>query len=505
MSEYALELVNITKQFPGVLALDNVNINIKKGHVHALCGENGAGKSTLIKIINGLHPYGEYDGKLLLNGEEMKFNSLRDSEERGIACVQQELALVEEMSIQENIFMNKIPTKKGIIDWLELYVQAKKMLERISLDIDPETKVADLGIGQKQLVEIARALANDPKVLLLDEPTSALSDSEIEILMDIINTLRDRGVTCIYISHKLDETLRIADSITVIRDGQKIHSAPANELTKEDLIRHMVGRPLEKQFPTRTRKNHTESEVLMELKNISVYDNSNLKIVDNASFQVNKGEILGIYGLMGSKRTELFSSLFGSFNGKREGQIYIKGIEVQNKIPAESIDNGIGMVTEDRKESGLNLIMNVRENITLASMRKNSGFVIDSDKEALDVQEQIKQFQIKTPSMETQISNLSGGNQQKSIISKWFMVEPDILILDEPTRGIDVGSKYEIYKIMHSFVDDGIAVVMISSELEEILGMSDRIIVMNEGKIKGEMDIEEATQEKMLQCALTKT
>ena len=501
MSEYILEMKDITKRFPGVLALDQMNVGVRRGEVHALCGENGAGKSTLIKIICGMYPYGSYEGELMIDGELQKNTTIEEAENKGVVCIQQELALVEELSIQENIYMKEPPNRHGIVQWEELYCKAKNILERVSLNVDPRTKVKHLGVGQKQLVEIARALTSNPKILILDEPTAALTDSEVEILLKIVENLRGEGVTCIYISHKLDEVFAISDTITVIRDGKKIHTAPAKELTKETLITHMVGRPLEQQFP---RERHTAGEIVMEVKNLTVYDETEptSKRADDVSLQIRKGEILGIAGLMGSGRSEMFASIFGAYAGKREGEILIRSKKVNNATPLESIKNGYCMLSEDRKLNGLNLMMNVRENATMASLEKFSRVVVNESAEIKYVQEQIDQLRIKTPTMEMQVSNLSGGNQQKVVIAKWLLAKPDILVVDEPTRGVDVGAKYEIYKILNALVDQGIAVVMISSELEEILGMSDRILVVNLGKIKGELDIQDASQETIMNCAL---
>lgn len=503
MPEYVLELKNVRKEFPGVLALDNVNLQIKAGEVHALCGENGAGKSTLIKIICGMYPYGSYSGEIYMDGKLQKYKGIADAENAGVVCIQQELALIDEMSVQENIFLTDPPAKRGVIDWDEMYIKTREVLQRVSLNIDPATKTGVLGVGQKQLVEIARALVSHPKILLLDEPTASLTDKEVEILLSIVRKLKDQGVTCIYISHKLDEIYQISDTISILRDGQMVYASPAEELTKEQLIVQMVGRPLGQQFP---REEHTPGSEVMRVEHYTVYDpvEKHIKRVDDVSFAVRKGEILGVSGLMGAGRTELFSSIFGSYPGRHTGKVTIKDSVVDNKSPAQAIKNGYCMLSEDRKQEGLNLVMSIRENATLASLKKFSRVVVDKGLECVKTQEQIKKLHIKTSDMEEKVMNLSGGNQQKVAIAKWLLAGPDILVVDEPTRGVDVGAKLEIYKILNSLVDAGIAVVMISSELEEILGMSDRIMIMNEGKFRGELDYREATQESIMSIALFK-
>jgi ABC-type sugar transport system ATPase subunit len=504
MSEYILEMVDISKEFPGVKALDEVNLKVRTGEIHALVGENGAGKSTLMKVLSGVHPQGSFQGQILVDGEEQFYRGINDSEESGVAVIYQELALVKQMDICENIFLgNEIKGSLGI-DWSESYAKARDLLETVHLDVPPETKIVNLGIGAQQLVEIAKALSKDIKILVLDEPTAALNESESANLLNIIRKLKKQGVTCIYISHKLEEVLEIADSVTVLRDGKTIETRIVSEgekITEDEIISMMVGRTLTQRFP---RVEHTSSDVLMEVRNWTVYNPElpDKKIIDDVSFEVRRGEILGIAGLMGAGRTELATSLFGAYGIKKQGQIVMEGIEVNIRSPQEAILKGLSYVTEDRKSQGLVLNMDIIENSTLAShFRLSKGNVINKLEEILITNKYVKQLHVKTPSLEQRVNNLSGGNQQKVILGKWLMTQPTVLILDEPTRGIDVGAKFEIYNIMNELVEQGVGIVMISSELPEILGMSDRILVMHEGKFNGELDWQEASQEKIMHLA----
>jgi len=505
--EYLLQMKNISKEFPGVKALDNVNFNVIKGQIHALVGENGAGKSTLIKILCGIYPHGTYDGQIVINGEEKKFNSIRDVEYSGIACIHQELNLVPELSVCENIFLNNKPGKYGIVDFNQMYKRTKELLLSIGLDVDsrngvdPNEKLRNLGIGQKQLVEIAKALSRDIDLLILDEPTSALTEAEVDILLDILDGLRKKGVTCIYISHRLDEVMRIADTITVLRDGQTIETREKANMDKETMISLMVGRELKNMFP---RVAHERGELAFEIKDYSIRhpDIPGKMLLDNVSLKAYKGEILGISGLMGAGRTELFTSVFGAFSEPAEGEVFIEGKKVEIKNPVDALNNGLFLLTEDRKKLGLNLIMSVKENTTLASLKKVSNFgVLDNNKAIFETNKYVENIKIKTPNVEASVNTLSGGNQQKVVIAKALMTEPKVIILDEPTRGIDVGAKYEIYKLMNQLIDEGVTVIMISSEMEEILGMSDRVLTMCNGKLNCEFDICEATQEKLMQAS----
>jgi D-xylose transport system ATP-binding protein len=503
VADNILELKKITKKFTGVVALKDVSLEVKHGEIHALCGENGAGKSTLIKILSGIYSHETYSGEFYLDGELQKYTTIRDADDNGIDVVQQELALVDGLSIQENIFLRKSPAKLGIINWEEMYLRTKELLTTLGMgEYDPTTKLSKLGVGQKQLVEIARILEKKPRILLLDEPTSSLTEKEVNLLLDIVDNLRKNGVTCIYISHKLEEVFRISDTITVLRDGEKIITTPANQISKSQLITHMVGRPLDKQFP---RVEHEPKDTVMEISHVTVFDNTDptVKRVDDVSFKIRKGEILGVCGLIGAGRTELFSSIFGIYSGRFTGDVKIEGKDVSRFDPKIMISRGFCMLPEDRKQHGLVLSMGVKENISLAALKQISRIVIDYAKEISVTQKHIENLKIKTPSIETKVNNLSGGNQQKVVIAKWLQAQPLILVLDEPTRGIDIGAKFEIYNIMNELVDKGIAIVMISSELEEILGMSDRILVMNGGKIKGDFAYLEASQEKIMHSALS--
>ncbi|WP_227017232.1 sugar ABC transporter ATP-binding protein [Sinanaerobacter chloroacetimidivorans] len=506
--DYILEMRGITKLFPGVRALSDVDFKVARGHIHALVGENGAGKSTLIKIISGVYPYGSYDGQMFYDGKEMKFQSIRDVEKEGIACIHQELNVVPELSVSENIFLNEKPTRFGFIDFDKMYVDSMKLLKQIGLNtegnltISPDEKVRNLGIGQKQMVEIAKALAKEVRLLILDEPTAALTEAEVDVLLDIVCKLRSEGVTCIYISHRLDEVMRIADEITVLRDGQTIETRKRTNLDKETMISLMVGRELTNMFP---RVPHTRDELVLEIRNYCVNhpDVAGKKLIENVSLQAYRGEILGISGLMGAGRTELFTALFGAYREKGQGEILINGKPVQISSPMDALKHGFFLISEDRKKLGLNLIMSIKENTTLAALRKVSKYgVLNDDKEVNYTNQYKNNLQIATPDINSAVSCLSGGNQQKVVIAKALVCEPKIIVLDEPTRGIDVGAKYEIYKLMNLLVDQGVVVIMISSEMEEIMGMSDRIITMANGKITGEFDISEATQEILLQASV---
>lgn len=501
MEEYIIEMNKITKEFPGVKALDNVTFQIKKGEIHALVGENGAGKSTLMKVLSGVHPFGSYTGDIIMNSKIQKFNNIKDSEHAGIAIIYQELALVKEMNICENIYLGSEIHKNGIINWDKAYYETEQVLKEVGLSIDPTIRVLNLGVGEQQLIEIAKALAKKTtSILILDEPTAALTDEEADNLLKILERLKEKGVTCVYISHRLEEVFRIADRITVLRDGQTVGTQNKADLTQDKLISLMVGREMSNIYP---RKKHTSGNVVMEIKNWSVFDyETNDIAIENINLQIRKGEILGIAGLIGAGRSELMMSITGNWGKPISGEVFINDKKVKIKNTHDAIKEGIGFVTEDRKRYGLVLMMSIEKNVTLASLDKISQFsVINNNEEVKTSNKYVKDLKIKTPSIEQLAKNLSGGNQQKVVLGKWLMTEPKILILDEPTRGIDVGAKYEIYNIMNDLVDNGVCIVMISSELPEIIGMSDRVIVMHDGKITGELPIEEATQEKIMSYA----
>ncbi|PZN10773.1 MAG: xylose ABC transporter ATP-binding protein [Bacillota bacterium] len=498
---YALEMRGITKEFPGVRALDNVTFQVRKGEIHALLGENGAGKSTLMKVLSGVYPAGTFTGEIIVDGRPRQFRSVKDAEEAGIAIIHQEFALVKSMTVGENIFLGREPTRSGVIDWDRVYTEASRWLAEVGLDnVNPRARIEDLGVGQQQLVEIAKALSKRMEILVLDEPTAALTESETETLLQLLQDLRSRGVTCIYISHKLEEVFRIADRITVLRDGRTVGTWDARELDEDRVIAHMVGRELSQRFPPRKS---APGPVVLAIRNFSVRapDNPARLVVENVNLEVRAGEILGIAGLMGAGRTELVSSLFGGY-GIAEGEIWFEGRKITIRNPRDAIRHGIGFVTEDRKRSGLVLKMDVKKNMTLARLDRvvRWGF-LDTDEEIRQTGRYVEELRIRTPSLETPVSNLSGGNQQKVVLAKWLLAQPKVLILDEPTRGIDVGAKYEIYEIMNALAERGVAIIMISSELQEILGMSDRIVVMHEGRITGQFQREEATQELIMACA----
>lgn len=501
MAKTLLEMKNIVKLFPGVRALDNVNLKVEEGEVHALVGENGAGKSTLMNVLSGIYPYGSYEGDILYNGEVCQFKTIKDSEAKGIVIIHQELALVPYLSIGENMFLGNERGSKARIDWDETYHRADELLRQVGLTESSHTLIKDIGVGKQQLVEIAKALAKNVKLLILDEPTASLNESDSQKLLDLMLEFKKQGMTSIIISHKLNEISYVADKITVIRDGSTIETLTkgVDDFSEARIIKGMVGRDLSDRFPKRTP--HI-GEIAMEVKDWTVYHPiyEGRKVVDNVNFNVRKGEVVGISGLMGAGRTELAMSIFGrSYGSHISGTLTIGGKEVHLKTVKEAINAKLAYVTEDRKGNGLVLTNPIRVNTTLAKLDKVSNHgVIDRDKEAQVAEDYRSKLRTKCPSVEQNVGNLSGGNQQKVLLAKWMFADPDILILDEPTRGIDVGAKYEIYTIINQLVAEGKSVVMISSELPEVLGMSDRVYVMNEGRMVGEFPIEEATSEAIM-------
>ncbi len=504
MNTPILEMKNITKEFPGVKALNNVSFQVAEGEIHCLVGENGAGKSTLMKVLSGVYPHGEYSGDVVFGGEAQKFAGIRDSEQAGIVIIYQELALVPEMTIYENIFLgNEI--KKGFrVDWNETIRRAGEALKKVRLNTNPETKVRELGVGKQQLVEIAKALSKDVKLLILDEPTAALNEDDSENLLNLLREFKKHGVTCVLISHKLKEVIEIADSVTVLRDGKTICTLDAKkgEVAENVLIKHMVGREIDRIYPG--REHRQSDEVTLEVRNWSAYSPElGRTILRDVNFNVKKGEIVGFAGLMGSGRTELALSIFGNPDGYRiQGEMFINGERKQFHHPQDAIASGLAYVTEDRKGDGLILIQDVKQNITLANLKEIARrSVVNNNAEVKVANEYKTSLNIKTPSVEQRVLNLSGGNQQKVSVAKWLFVKPDVLILDEPTRGIDVGAKFEIYTIMTRLVEQGMSIIMISSELLEVLGMSDRVYIVSSGRIAGELPIGEATQERIMQIA----
>ncbi len=492
----------IIKTFPGVKALDNVNLQVEEGEIHALVGENGAGKSTLMNVLSGVYPYGSYEGDIVYKGDVCKFSKIKESEEKGIVIIHQELALIPYMTIGENLYLGNEKGKAVSIDWDTTYADAAEYLKRVGLKDSPRTLVKDIGTGKQQLVEIAKALAKQAKLLILDEPTSSLNESDSQALLDLMLELKKQGMTSIIISHKLNEISYVADKITVIRDGSTIETLDkkTDEFTEDRIIQGMVGRDLTDRYPK--RESNVKDEIALEVKNWNVNHPlyTERKVVNNVSMNVKKGEVVGISGLMGAGRTELAMSIFGkSYGTDINGELYLEGKKVELKSVKDAIHHKIAYVTEDRKGNGLILGNSIKINTSLANLEGvSSNGVIDQDKEfgvAMDYKERLR---TKTPSVEQHVGKLSGGNQQKVLLAKWMFTDPNVLILDEPTRGIDVGAKYEIYCIINELVKEGKSVIMISSELPEVLGMTDRIYIMNEGRMVGELETAEATQEKIM-------
>jgi D-xylose transport system ATP-binding protein len=495
-----LDIRGVSKTFPGVRALTDITMQVRRGEIHGLCGENGAGKSTLMKILCGVYPHGSYTGEVHYDGRELKLgaSSIREAIEEGISIVYQELTLIPQMTVGENIFLGKEPRNGVAIDWDKLYSDTAALLKRFRLDISPHAKIKDLGVGQMQMTEIAKALSEHAKVLILDEPTSALSEAEVDKLMEILHVLKAEGVTCLYITHKLEEFFRITDSVTVFRDGQHVTTRPTAELTVEKMVNLMVGREMTERFPKGERK---PAEIFFQVDGLRALDprDPSREVLKGVDFSLRKGEILGIAGLMGSGRTELVTTLFGEYGELTGGTVQLDGKEIRIRSARDAMAHGIGLVPEDRKGQGLVLIQTILKNISLPNLGRFASFMrIDQDAEMAEANKFAKSLSIKAPNLQVAVETLSGGNQQKVVISKWLMSEPRILILDDPTRGIDVGAKYEIYKLMNQLAESGFGIIMISSELEEVLGMSDRVMVMWEGRSNGTLDITEATQEKIM-------
>ena len=501
MDNALLEMRNITKTFPGVVALDSVNLDITEGEIHALVGENGAGKSTLMNVLSGIYPHGEYTGDIVLKGSTCKFNHIKDSENKGIVIIHQELALVPYLSIGENMFLGNERGSYFNINWDEAYTKADSLLKMVGLHESSRTLIKDIGVGKQQLVEIAKALAKNVKLLILDEPTASLNENDSKKLLDLLLDFKKQGMTSIIISHKINEISYVSDRITIIRDGAVIRTLDKkiNKFTDDEIISGMVGRSLVDRFP---KRKHNIGEKTFEVRNWNVFHPlfEGRKVVDNVSFNLRKGEVVGISGLMGAGRTELAMSLFGkSYGIDISGEIYINGTRVHLNNVKEAIDHKIAYVTEDRKGNGLILSTPICENTTMAKMSKISRYnIIDRDLEIKVAEDFRVKLRTKCTSVMQNTGNLSGGNQQKVLLSKWMFADPEILILDEPTRGIDVGAKYEIYCIINQLVEDGKSVLFISSEMPEILGMCDRIYVMDEGKIVAELDQKDATQETIM-------
>ncbi len=507
MSKLLLEMKNITKTFSSIKALDNVNLAVRSGEIHALVGENGAGKSTLMNVLSGIYPYGSYSGDIIFDSNVCQFKEIKDSEKLGIVIIHQELALIPYLSIAENVFLGNEQARTGIIDWNETTTRTKELLSLVGLHENPNTLITNIGVGKQQLVEIARALAKDVKLLILDEPTAALNDEESNKLLDLLMDLRKKGITSILISHKLNEVEKVSDRITVIRDGKTIETLEKgkDEITEDRIIKGMVGRDMSHRFPHREPK---IGDTVMEVEDWNVnHPLHDRKVINNVNLNVRSGEIIGLAGLMGAGRTELAMSIFGrSYGSKITGTIKLKGKQVDLSSVSKAIESGIAYVTEDRKNYGLVLIDNIKNNISMANLKKVSkNSVVGEHEENIVAEDFRKKFNIKSSSIMQKTGNLSGGNQQKVVLSKWIFTDPDVLILDEPTRGIDVGAKYEIYTIINQLADSGKSIIVISSEMPELLGLCDRIYVVNEGEIAGELSRSEATQESIMKCIMNHT
>lgn len=498
-----LEMNHITKRFGSVKALDDVSLQLDAGEVLSLCGENGSGKSTLMKVLCGLYPYGEYEGEVRFAGEELRAATLRDSERRGIVIIHQELALVRQLTVLENIFLGAEIARFGVVDDETMTLRCRQLLARVRLDVDPATRVSELSPGQQQLVEIARALNKQVRILVLDEPTSSLTAPETAVLLEIINNLREHGIACIYISHKLSEVKAISDTICVIRDGKPIGSRPAAAMSEDDIITMMVGREMSAIYPS---ERHTPGEEILRVENLTAWHplNRNVRRVDNVSFSLRRGEILGIAGLVGAGRSETVRCLYGDWPGRWQGRILLDGQPVTINSCAQAIALGIAMVPEDRKKDGIVPLMAVGKNISLAALDQFSGplTVLDEAAEQEAIQQGLARLRVKTASADLAIDRLSGGNQQKAIIARCLQLNPRILILDEPTRGIDIGARVEIYRLIAELVRQGIAIIVISSELPEVLGLSDRVLVMHEGQIKADLLNHNLSQEQVMDAAL---
>ncbi len=496
-----LRISNVSKYFPGTKALDNVSLDVYEGEIHAICGENGAGKSTLMKILSGVYPEGSYEGEFYLQGTKCQFGGVKDSEKFGIRIIYQELTLVPQMTVAENILLGAEPNRYGIINQNQLYSEAEQLLKDYDLNVPCSVKVSALGIGQQQMVEIAKALSGKARLLILDEPTSALTIDETETLLRIIRELKGRGVTCIYISHKLDEVFEIADRITVLRDGKLIGTEETSQLDHNKVVSMMVGRELESQYPPRARQ---VGDVVLSVKNWIVVKEGRASrpVVRDVSFDLRRGEVLGIAGLMGSGRTELVQSIFGEYGKRVSGELILNGAPVTINSSQDAIKHGLALLAEDRKQLSLILKHPILTNVTLPSLQKllRRG-VIDQNRELSAAYDYRDRLAIKAPTVHTVVNELSGGNQQKVAIAKWLMTDPQVLIMDEPTRGIDVGTKYEVYRLMNDLTSRGVSIIMVSSELPEVLGMSDRILVMREGTVAGIVDNDHVSMEEIMLLA----
>ncbi|NVM74338.1 D-xylose transport system ATP-binding protein [Duganella sp. SG902] len=504
MAEYLLEMRNIVKEFGGVRALNGIDIKLKAGECAGLCGENGAGKSTLMKVLSAVYPHGTWDGEIIWDGKPLQAQSIRETEAAGIVIIHQELMLVPELSVAENIFLgNEITLPGGRMDYAAMNRRAEELLKELNInDVNVVLPVKQYGGGHQQLIEIAKALNKNARLLILDEPSSSLTAAEIKVLLNIIHSLKAKGVTCVYISHKLDEVAEICDTIVTIRDGQHIATTPMSEMNIDRIIAQMVGREMTQLYPQRE---HTPGEVIFEARNVTCYDadNPERKRVDNISFQLRKGEVLGIAGLVGAGRTELVSAIFGAYPGPSEAEVYLNGVKLDTSTPVKAIRNGLAMVPEDRKHHGIVPDLGVGHNMTLTVLKDFARATrIDQEAELATIRQEIKSVKLKTSSPFLPITGLSGGNQQKAVLSKMLLTKPKILILDEPTRGVDVGAKFEIYQLIFNLAKEGMSIIMVSSELAEVLGISDRVLVIGEGKLRGDFVNDNLSQETVLAAAL---
>ena len=503
MSAYILEMKDVTKSFPGVKALKHVNLQLRRGEILGICGENGAGKSTLMKVLSGSFSHSEYEGEIVVDGETVHFSSVADAQKYGIEMVYQEINVIPMCTVAENMFVNNIPGKGFMVDYRTLYANTRKMLEKIGLDVQPQSPMMFLNSGQMQMVSLMRAYIKNPKVLVLDEPTSALTDNEVDVLMSILNELRDRGISCIYISHKLEEVYRICDRVMVMRDGETINVHEIGSVTTELLIEEMIGRKVENLYP----KQKVEiGEEIMRVEGITIPHPTieGKNIVEDVSFSLHRGEVLGIGGLVGSGRSEILETIFGIQRSGMRKRIFIDGQEVQIDSPSDAMNAGIGFITDERKKNGIIWMLSIRENISAASLNELPGrLFINRPEERKRTQEIFDALHIKAPSLETPVVSLSGGNQQKVVVGKWLLKDPRILLVDEPTRGIDVGAKAEIYKLMSDLTEKGISIIMVSSDMPELINMSDRCLVISNGRITGQFEGADITDENIMRAAIT--
>ena len=502
MSDTVLEMRHVTKRFPGVIALDDVNMDLRRGEILGICGENGAGKSTLMKVLSGSYSNREYEGEIVIDGQVQKFENVAMAQKAGIEMVYQEMNMMLDGSVAENLFVGNLPGKGGWVDYKTLYANTRELLGRVSLDLDPAKPVRPLNSGQMQMLSLMRAVAKKPRILVLDEPTTALTDQEVETMMQLLNELRASGVSCIYISHKMEEIYRLCDRVLVLRDGHTISCYPVKEVVQATLIEEMVGRKVENLYP---KVSHVQEEEVFRVEHLSV-PHPHIRgryIVEDISFRLKKGEILGIGGLVGAGRSESLGAIFGQYTNHVKKEVYIDGKQVQINSPKDAIDHGIGFVTEERKRNGIIWMLSIRENISIASLGKLSKKgMMDAGKEAQEVARLSSQLRIKAPSMETKLIQLSGGNQQKVILAKWLLNNPKILFMDEPTKGIDVGTKADFYRLMSELTEQGVSIIMVSSDMPELVAMSDRCLVISNGHITAELQKGDINEINVMKAAI---